>query len=1256
MKPKRLLAAALLLLCLVLVAATVAFLLVDNETLVRMIAERVESASGTHITYRDDAAITRSLAPTLSINDLVVADNDRLYQLRTASLQLQISLPGLLFGDLDILRLILGETDIAIRKADAGESTRTAGFDLSTLPLRPVLRDVQVASVSIAVNGKKYMLPAGHLRELTLGPRPEGSGLELSGAVELLEETVSLVAQTPDVHQVLGTRQLPFSISARTPGVNLEATGSVDFNAYPSTIEAMIHGQIADLKRTMSGVLDLAVPGTLTISAMVTGTLDRPAVEKLSADWKGPGRSAAELKGRIADAIGLEEIEISLSGKLDTPAWLSPLLPADMGTLKSAELSAEVSGSYRQLRIHEGSLNAQTGDGLGLSLAGGFDLSQGSTGPEPENIDLRLVFTAPATRAARVLLFEQVPEFGLINGKADIHSQSGDPSLEGIVVQTRDAEGLELDLRGRIARFPLHPDRPNSGYDMECVVKARTVSILAERLGGSLSLQGPLDLRFRIEGDTRALELKKIALSAGEKATLQVAANGGLSFGDWSQADPIKAVDLELQARSRTTRVVGDLTGQRLPEMGALTADARLHTVSGRHRIDDLRILTQKNEPLRASLTGSAEHVALFPRPAANGIQLKAEGAAADTARLNAVFGLPDRIPAIGPLSASARIAGTDRELSVSDLSIRAGTKDVLELLAEGRLGHLGPANQWRPEGTEISIKARSDSSSSLTRALGYRVPELGRISGQASIKDKDKTLGLEAAVTLVGKAGTPVAEASGSIDDLFGAGRTRFDVKLNLDGHTLAAFADKQQLPELGPLAGSMSISNSDGTLGIDSLHLESRDSQLLNLAVDGRFGDFGHLDTLALDGRLRAKDLQLIGALFDQDWPAIGPVRIDTQVRRTGGRTGLDTRLSAGELGIHAAIDCTLDAVPMHFGGKITAENFFLPDLVGRMAEREKKKGSKQEKNEVFSRAPMDFDWLKKADLDLSVAIESFDQERSQLESAQLAIVLKSGHLAISPANLVYPEGALRLDLQFDTQNALQVDLRAFGENINPWRALAVQESAAGGDFKGDLDIDVELASSGNSEHELASNLQGDVYLTVRDGRIRKSLLDLVFVDLVGWTVSKAVREKYVRTNCGIADYSIRKGVVTTNAFLLDTEGITVGGHGTIDLGNEQIDYVFLPKKKSRLILKADPVKVTGPLDNPSIALIPWKSAVTTYGGLIFAPYVFVGVVAADYLSGMLKMGTGMLKMGSTESPCLQYEKLHKKKTADAATPGKP
>jgi hypothetical protein len=91
------------------------------------------------------------------------------------------------------------------------------------------------------------------------------------------------------------------------------------------------------------------------------------------------------------------------------------------------------------------------------------------------NLDVLLAFDAPATRAARALLFEGIPEFGAVQGKLDIRSESGDPSFENIVVSARDPRGIEVDMSGRIASFPLDPARSNLGYDLDVSMKAKQV-------------------------------------------------------------------------------------------------------------------------------------------------------------------------------------------------------------------------------------------------------------------------------------------------------------------------------------------------------------------------------------------------------------------------------------------------------------------------------------------------------------------------------------------------------------------------------------------------------------------------------------------------------------------------------------------------------------------------------------------------------------------------------------------------------------
>jgi hypothetical protein len=105
-----------------------------------------------------------------------------------------------------------------------------------------------------------------------------------------------------------------------------------------------------------------------------------------------------------------------------------------------------------------------------------------------------------------------------------------------------------------------------------------------------------------------------------------------------------------------------------------------------------------------------------------------------------------------------------------------------------------------------------------------------------------------------------------------------------------------------------------------------------------------------------------------------------------------------------------------------------------------------------------------------------------------------------------------------------------------------------------------------------------------------------------------------------------------------------MTVAGKGTIDLSNEQIDYVFLPKKRSVLSFGAEPVKVRGSLKNPSVTVIPWKSAVVTYGSLFFSPYLFAGQVVIGTI-------TNIFKKKSDKSACMEYERKQEQvQTSDA------
>ncbi len=1246
---KRILAAALVLLGALLLVIISLYLLVDDATLFAKMVKQLESASDFRVVHRGDAHITRTLTPTLTVDDLVIADTGGKYRVKTGSLEVQVSLPRLLLGQLDIPHLLIGRTRIEIKEDESTTKPAAApepepGPKKPPFPLKPLLHDIRISKVAIIHKGGSLLLPDIRVREFTLKLNPDNT-LESSSQVQLGHEKVGVKALLKDEDEYFGGQPLDFSLGMQSAVLDLSLEGHVDFEKPDPIVEATARGWTPDAEKIVTSIQHVEIPGKFTLEAQLKGTFGQLPVEEIKATYHGPQQSAIELKGRIANVMKLEGVQLNLTGKLDEPAWLTPLLPESLGAIKVARLSAHISGGYPTLAVDDFDFHLKTEQDLDQSLSGKFDLALSSTGLAPANIRVEHVFTAPSTRAARFLFFDAIPEFGAITGRGYIRSEVGDPSLVNMRAQTKDKSGIQTNISGGIAQFPL-ANRPNMGYDLDVSMQATEGAVLAKRVGLELPEFGPLDLNFRIEGSTLTLNLTQIKLSAGREEGVRIGAQGEMSFADWDQADPFENIDLKLQAQSRTTQLLSPWIGQELPELGPLSSEAHLHTVSGRHRIDQLQIRTGETAPLTVAVSGSAEHVTLLPELRIRQIQLKANGSTDDTGKLNTVFGLKDEIPPIGPLKTQARISGDEQNLDIDEVSMTAGQEGLLLVNLSGRLGKFSLANKWQPQDTSLTIQASSSSSRALAGKLGYSIPELGPLFAQAKIRGKNK-VSMDSAQLRLGDKDNPVVKVTGYINDLFAMKGVKGDGQLHLDGHRFAAFADFDKLPDLGALTGQVKISDSDGSLGIDSLHIETAQPELLSLKVDGSFDNFKDPSTWLVNSSLTARDLQLVGAIFDRRWPAIGPVQLDSQIRKSDAGKEFNGTLTAGETKVQTELKVLLDTNPISISGTVKARKMLFWELLEKEGDGEKKKPSKKEP--VFSREPIDFDWLKKADLDIVIEVESFAQEQFLADSAQFQVKVKSGLLSIRPARFVYAKGKLDMDLELDGREHPRLTFRAFGEQIDPRRALDIQHYKE--ELQAEMNIDMSFSTSGVSPHELASNSQGSIYITMQNGKLAAPLIDLVFWDVAGWVWRKATNERYYNIDCGVADYSIEHGLISTKVLVLDFKDITVTGGGTIDLGGEKVKYVFLPKKKTLIIQKADPVNIEGPLNDPKVKAIPWKSAGITaakIGGIIFAPYIFIPLAAADYLAGKVNIEDG-------KSACLEYQKTHKleNRPGERATP---
>ena len=165
-------------------------------------------------------------------------------------------------------------------------------------------------------------------------------------------------------------------------------------------------------------------------------------------------------------------------------------------------------------------------------------------------------------------------------------------------------------------------------------------------------------------------------------------------------------------------------------------------------------------------------------------------------------------------------------------------------------------------------------------------------------------------------------------------------------------------------------------------------------------------------------------------------------------------------------------------------------------------------------------------------------------------------------------------------------------------------------------------DLRTRGTTPHELAANLNGSVALALENLRIPTHYVRALSVDVFGWALGKAAQDiQYSNLNCVLARFDIEDGVATSRLLAADGPGLAVEGKMTLDLGEETIDAVFLPKQKQKVFSRIAPVELSGDMRSPVVAAIPAKEAITSIGTLVLVPYVAIPVKLFEKLWGSVE-----------------------------------
>lgn len=255
------------------------------------------------------------------------------------------------------------------------------------------------------------------------------------------------------------------------------------------------------------------------------------------------------------------------------------------------------------------------------------------------------------------------------------------------------------------------------------------------------------------------------------------------------------------------------------------------------------------------------------------------------------------------------------------------------------------------------------------------------------------------------------------------------------------------------------------------------------------------------------------------------------------------------------------------------------------------------KQSEDRLFTDEPLPFELLDRFDGKIRVEVASLFSHQRAWRDVAVDAVIEEGALEIRQARADAARGKVQL--------RASIKPTATGRHVTAQMTAADAMLASAEMTAEELDrlprhaIEARLSATGNTPHELASSLNGFVWIIGGQGEGPRAKFSLLFGDFLtelGAAVVQAESEKTTaRVDCDGIYLEIDDGKVkTAPAIVLQTKKVVVFAVGTVDLATEKIDFLFetTPLRGVGISLGdlINPfTKLSGTLRRPRISLSP-------------------------------------------------------------------
>ena len=541
-------------------------------------------------------------------------------------------------------------------------------------------------------------------------------------------------------------------------------------------------------------------------------------------------------------------------------------------------------------------------------------------------------------------------------------------------------------------------------------------------------------------------------------------------------------------------------------------------------------------------------------------------------------------------------------------------------------------------------------------------IPSIGQLNIAGQVKGEADKLSLSNFKAIFGNANQPLLKLNGSIDDLNRV--SGIDIQVLTSGSELAEIVNlvkpnipqlkKIDVPQVGPYSVSAWIKGSLKAVSASKINVIIGKPSAILLSARGSLSDVLSGKGIDLNIGLEGQSLSLVEAITGATLPKIPPFSIIARIsdkegymvnnlKAKVGLSDLGGKLSVNLLGTKPVVKAVLQS------NRLDLDELF-PDQSQPPLPKERSKKSKKPQ-QVFSRKPIERSALQALDANISLNIDALKFEGNILKKLEGRASLVSGKLKIDHLFATLDKGKLVSKLIFDSSKK-RPSLQAKADIRELPLGEFLKNAKITDTLKLSIDAEIDVKGKGASLHEIMASLQGKSKIVGRNGRINSKFLSGAMSgvsDIIPWFKNEDAN----KINCFVGRFDINKGKVLSKVLLLETVGLTVKGHGNINLGRETLDLTFVPKaKQTSLASFALPMQFKGPLTDPKIspnvskeAVATVKNVVSTVGTVLLEPVAWLG-------AGGLKLNKK--KKAKRNDPCVSAMGAYSKpKTSQQAAP---